>query len=532
MRVFAIIIALLAACVTLFAANVRTTVKYVSTGTIYLDAGRSSGIAAGDTVEIKRGDVMIAVLTVTFVADNSASCATSEGVAAIAAGDEALVRATGQVPQTAQETEQPTEVNEVAEPVIRTRKASERQPNRLTGRIGIDYLVQDDREEFNYDYSQPSLSVRARMTNIQSSHISASLKMRLRKTVRDRQSSSATTTETSHRVYEAALRYENDESPIEFGVGRMIARELRGIGYMDGGYARFRFARSFFTGAFAGTEPDLENTDFQSDVTKGGVFVSYDDKRGQRDRLAATLSFAGTYEQGDVDREFIYQQISYSRGSELRIFESTEINLYRDWLKEKENKSLDLASVLLNARYAPSRAVAVSVSYDNRKSFYTYTSRSIPDSLFDDALRQGWRWSLETRFTRTFSTEVGAGLRTTSGDVKDTQTGWLNVRLADILGSGIHGNAQVRAYSGEYSDGVQPSFSLSRNIISEVNTTLQVGANKYTLNATDSEVNQNWLRLLVTVSLGSHLYGSLDAEATRGSSRNVNTISVGLGYRI
>lgn len=514
-----------------YAMDVRTSVKYVSANAVYLDAGRTAGIAVGDSVEISSGDRIIAQLTVTFVADNSASCELPEGTSGLSVGDNVLVRGTGEITKTA--SEEPEESIETVEeqPTARTRRTAERNTNRLTGRIGVDYLVQDDREAFNYDYSQPSLSVRARMLDIQSSHISAALKMRLRKTIRDRATSSASS-QTSHRVYEAALRYENPASPFELGVGRMIARDLRGIGYIDGGYAKYKLGSRVSAGAFAGTEPDLENTDFQTDVTKGGVFTSYESPRGAGDRIAATLSFAGTYEQGDIDREFIYQQISYSHDSRFRIFESTEINLYRDWLKEKENKTLDLASVLLNSRYAPNRALAFSISYDNRRSFYTYTSRSIPDSLFDDALRQGWRGSMEVRATRAISTEIGAGLRTVSGDTKDTQTGWLNVRLADILNSGVHARAQVRTYSSAYSDGIQPSLSLSRNIVPELNASIQVGANSYTLSSSNEDINQNWLRLLVSLNLGRHIYSSVDAEAARGSNRNTNIFSFGFGYRL
>ncbi len=47
------------------------------------------------------------------------------------------------------------------------------RPNDLSGRIGVDYTVQDDREPVNYDYTQPALSVRATLRRISGSDFTA-----------------------------------------------------------------------------------------------------------------------------------------------------------------------------------------------------------------------------------------------------------------------------------------------------------------------------------------------------------------------
>lgn len=389
------------------AMELRTVVKYVSASTVYLDAGRVDGIAAGDSVRFHRMNDFIALLTVSFVADHSASCILNESSARIRTGDTALVIISkdSEEGKPAEQDLTKHSIDKSIQTAVSKKSRESRKVNRLSGRIGFEYLVQDDRKEFNYDYSQPSLRVRARLSRINSSHYSASLRMRVRKTYRDRETSSLTNSSSSSRIYEAALRYKNPDSRFGYGFGRMIARELRGIGYLDGGYAKYEISKGVAAGVFGGTEPDLENTDFQTDVVKGGIYTSFEKMTANGGRLAATLSLAGAYEDGEINREFIYQQINYSYGSKLRLYESTEINLYRDWLKDKEDASFELANVLLNARYRMSKLLALSVSYDNRKSFYTYRARSIPDSLFDDALRQGWRGSLNTKFSHTISAE-------------------------------------------------------------------------------------------------------------------------------
>jgi hypothetical protein len=528
----AFILLILLVFVTVRAAGVHTSVKYVSAGAIYLDAGRASGISKGDTVEILRDDKLITLLTIAYVADNSSSCNIGEGAASIQTGDHALVRGTGVTSGAGVETE-PTELEMEAEsqPVSK-RKEPTRKVNRLAGRIGFEYLVQDDREEYDYDYAQPSLNVRLKISEIHGSYYSASLRMRTRKTIRNRESFSTPKSETSHRIYEAALRYEKPDSPIEYGVGRIVAQELRGIGYLDGAYAKYKGGGRLAVGVFGGTEPDLENTDFQTEVTKGGVYAAYDHRTSEGSRTSATLALAGSYQDGQVDREFVYQQLNYYYGSRLSLYESTEINIYRDWLKDKESASMALAGSQVNARYSPARLIAFSLGYDNRRNFYTYDARSVPDSLFDDALREGWRGSVDFRFTRQISSELGGSLRTTEGRSVNATSSWLRVNMSDVLNSAVSVTALARAYSTEYSDGVQPSLTVSKSLFRVLSTSLQFGANSYTLSSTDTKINQNWSRLALDLSLGRRYYASLDAQAARGSHQNSNTISLALGLRL
>ncbi len=56
------------------AAEVTCKVQYVSATTVYLSAGRSSGIAQGDSVVISRNGTELARVIISFVAESSSSC--------------------------------------------------------------------------------------------------------------------------------------------------------------------------------------------------------------------------------------------------------------------------------------------------------------------------------------------------------------------------------------------------------------------------------------------------------------------------
>jgi hypothetical protein len=514
-------------------AELRMMVKYVSSSVVYLDAGRTAGLEMGDRVQILRGDSLIAVLEVAFVADNSASCQLPENSALILVGDAAM----SIVPDRAESTEVKTLQADTsirytaADSQTGSRGKRIRGSNRLSGSIGVQVRAQDDRETFNYDYTQRSLQIRTTLGRIGGSDYKLSVRANLRETLRSRETSSATKSAANHRLYEMAMLYDNPLAAFSYGVGRMLVRELRGIGYLDGAFGRYRLSSAVSAGVFAGTEPDLQNTKFRSDVTKAGAFAVYEKRVADANRFAATVSLAGAYDNGEIDREFVYQQINYTHGSRFNIYESTEVNVNRGWLKKAENADLKVASFLLNTRYAFNRLLALSLGYDSHTNYYTYESRSVPDSLFNVALSQGWRGSVNLRFTNRTFAELGAGLRTTEGNRADTKNGSVRLGGNDLLGSAIGLTLQVRAYENSFSKGYQPSVMLSHSFANVVRVSFDAGSNSYTLERGGEQLNQHWSRLTIDASIASHIYCSADAEAARGSGMDANTISAGLGYR-
>ena len=78
------------------AAELQTTVKYVSASSVYIDAGREAGIQVGDRVKISRGGDSLAVLEVVYISGTSASCKIIESKGELRSGDMATLQITPQ----------------------------------------------------------------------------------------------------------------------------------------------------------------------------------------------------------------------------------------------------------------------------------------------------------------------------------------------------------------------------------------------------------------------------------------------------
>jgi len=520
------ILALLAFALSSVAAEVQTKVQYVSTTAVYLNAGRQAGIAQGDTVVISRDGKELIRLAVSFVAGNSSSCELVNAPTIVVKDDKAVVFVK-EILKTEDSIAVQTYDAEVT-PKTRSKflRPTER-PNQLSGRIGVGYTMQDDREQTNYDYTEPSLSVRASLSRVSGSDLSAKVNLKLRRTERENKDLSS----SSNRIYEAMLVYEPQDKPLSAGAGRLMLRETRGMGYLDGAYVKYDLASNWKIGAVGGIEPDLQNTKIESDVKKYGAFAAFEKPLSSSSTIQTTASIAGRYLKDEISREFLYQQISFLGGSKFRLFESTEINLNRGWLKDAEGSTFTLASFLLDARYNFSRSLGFSLGYDNRTNYYTAETRSIPDSIFASSLQQGLRASIDTRFGDAFSAELGLASRDGESDFSSNTSGWVRVGSSNLIKSQVSAYARLRWFDSVYSKGTQPSLMISRFLTDWLDAGLEFGSNNYDLVATSESISQQWASAILDFSFAKQFYASTEYEQGFGDGRDATLLSLSLGYR-
>jgi len=483
----------------------ETTVKYVSVSAIYLDAGRSQGIQKGDPGEIRRADSLIARVEVEFVADNSASCRLLESSGIIRVGDRAIVQIT---PPPKVETDttshQPVPAAPAPAPLRKPPKAS---INRVTGSASVQALSQNDLGQSNRDFVEPAFVLRGQLDNLAGTQHTLSVRLRSVKT--DRQLGASQ--EWTHRLYEFALYYRNPDARISYGAGRLLSNRLSGIGYLDGATLEYRMNPVWSVGAFGGAQPDLRTFGFDKKQTKAGVFAAYDRGSFATSHLSGTLALAGNYQNSNISREFAYEQLSYSV-QRLFLYQSAEANINRGWRKAAEGSSIDLSNVLLNARYSPLGWLTTTLSYDNRTNFRTYETRFTPDSVFDHALRQGWKLGANAKLPQRLYLLGEAGVRTKQNEGTETRTLTGGIGSYDLFRSGFQLDARFTTFQGRFSKGYQPTFSVSRDILHRGRAGVQLGSNRYTIEQLPGTVDNRWVRLNTDWYLSRHIYGSAYGE--------------------
>lgn len=517
----------------LFAADreVRTTVTYISASAIYLDAGRAHGINVGDRVDVMRNDSLLAILEVRFVADQSASCRLLESLSTIQPGDHAIIMVSLATPtDTTSRTAETPQLPEKSEPTAPARKRRT-NANRVSGRAGFEMLWQAEQAELSNTVVQPAFALRLRVENLLATQQTLSVRLRGRQTLRNREFRDSADKRWTGRIYDVSLVYDNPQSAFHYGIGRVLTNRLRGIGYFDGAFFDYRATKRTTVGIFGGTEPDARTTAFNSQELKYGVFGSYESGTLAAQRFRTTLALAGKYINGNISREFIYEQLDFGIGTKLWILQSAELNVNREWKSETGASSIEYANALLSLRYSVSPDWNATISYDNRKNYRTWETKDTPDSLFEDNRRQRVRFGMRWRVSQNLRFGAGYGLRSMASQNKAATTYTADVALQNALMRGLTVSAAVVGFSNAFTSGMQPSLSLSKPILPALLTALQVGRNAYEYRSTNDKIINDWIKLRMDAYFTTRLYGSAYVERYAGDSLALNRLFLESGIR-
>ncbi len=509
----------------------ETTITYVGSETVYLGAGTVGGVEKGDSAEVWRNDQVIARLEIIYVAQSSSSARIVVSSAPLHVGDRVHLAVKespvqGSTAAATQGAEIPAFEDSVSAGTPRPHPAT-----RIYGRVALQIIQQDDREAANADATKPALLLRTTIENLFYDHLNLSVNLRARQITQREGETADLQSEWDNRLYEFALQYDNPASALNYQVGRISSNLISGIGPFDGALIEYELQQGWSTGIFGGTRPDLTNSAFSAEETTAGLYAAYEAGAWAGRQVRGTVAFAGRYHTGQIDEEFIYEQVRYNWSRSFSLTQSAEMAINRDWRQQAEGSSWGLSNVLVNAAYSPSNALTLDFGYDNRKLMRTYETRDTPDSLFDDALRQGFRAGLQARLPLGLRARLSAGLRTRDTGETETRTLLAGLSRNNLFGSGITTSAQLNLFDNRLSSGYQTSLALARYFFRVFYLQFDTGLSKYELTTAEGPVSYHWFHLDASSYLTRHLYGSAYGEAYRGDAMNTNRFGVELGYR-
>lgn len=474
-------------------------VKYISHESYYINLGSKLGLSIGDTVTVKRNNRFIANLLVENIADHSASCKLLNQRSPIEQGDrvETFVRVV---------THQPKRKNGSDPESLKTerksrfkqgqnrslRKGKKREINRLRGRFSIQSLWFDDKSSSNRDYQQ--LGLRSKLTVEKFLGLPFELRFRWRSRAHHRErvlSSDISDNELTHNVYELGLVYQNGKSPFEFGFGRILSHQIRGLGYIDGGLFSFKMNGHWRVGVAGGTQPGLRNSAFQSNEQKFGLFVNFEKGNYQSRRISSTVAFSGSYHGGKNSREFVYLQNNFWMGSKFSIYQTVEVDFNRGWKQDYGDKKVQLSNLFMSARYSPTDFISLSLSYDSRKTVRVFETRSIPDSLFDETTRQGLRSGITLRLPHRMRLSGNFGIRFRAGGLRNTTSASGALTVRQIFNTWATFNARLSYFSTMFTKGYRPHISMRFPI--KRGLAINVGGGSYIYQTSSRTSYDNWL---------------------------------------
>ncbi|MGD9488927.1 MAG: hypothetical protein AB7W47_12950 [Calditrichaceae bacterium] len=503
-------------------------VKYLSADHVYIDAGETDGLSAGMRLSVIRQAKIIAEMEIVFVAGHSSSCKIIESSSAVKAGDIVHLPDRGEISEAAQDTLKSRQRALSQLPV----KSSRRSRSNVHGTISMQLYHFEDLTDAGLNFSQPTFRVNLKARQLWGKSYHFILKTRTRYDKRERSyNSHVPSEEWRNRIYELSFSYDDESSVINYKLGRIISNKFSGVGYIDGLLLQYNMLKNLSLGVFAGTQPEWQYSDFQTSIQKYGGYLTYLTGDYSTKRLESTLALAGEYHGSTVSREFLYLQNNYVSGKKWSFYQSAEIDLNRDWRKDRTNENLSLSGLYLSGRYRFSDGVNASLSYDNRKNYYTYDLRTMADSLFDDAFRQGIRTNIHIKLLDDYRLSAGFGIRNRENDSENTYSYSAGLNKMNFFLSGMLLQLNLSGFSNYYTSGYNPSIRISKTMNAGHIAGITYGNYFYNLEATNSNYLNQWLRVNGQIELTRHFFISSQYEYDWGDDTRGHRVNAEAGFR-
>jgi hypothetical protein len=513
------------------AATIMASVTYIGGDLIFLDAGRAQGVDSGMTGEVRRDSLTICFLRIVAVSDHSSSAQLSEIQASPVVGDWVTVNTPDTLPHVSDILQPDVSATPTQTLLKSTPTKARRKERRVTGRVALQWYAQDDRLPQNYDITQPSAVTRLRIRSLFAQGVDLSLRLRSRRNFYSNESSSRSHSDWDHRYYELDLSYKDPNSDWEAHGGRILVGSIGGIGYLDGAYLQYQLQRAFYLGTFAGSQPDLTTTEFRSDTRKGGVCLIWKPTAVSGRDLGLTTALAGEYSGSEINREFIYQQFNVNTPSGFSVYQSADVNVNRGWKAKTEHSTLVLSNVMVNAHYQPLKKLAVSAGYDGQANYRTWETRETPDSLFDEAMRRGYRAGLEFNAPFGVRCEFRETVRDDPATTKLSASTSLSAMTHSLLRNKCGLSARYDAFENRFTTGIQSSAGISWTTPLNGDLILQLGQTAFTYQTTGVQAHSEWWRVALDFSISRHWYGSSYYESYVGTSEDVARLFLETGFR-
>lgn len=470
-------------------APARASVTHISSEHAYIDVGTANGLAVGDTLEVWRDERRVGIAITVFVARHSAACRPFSGPP-IQPGDVIVPRIVGDSRRAPDTTAPPgLERAPKSPPAERSVRSKGRSLGRVHGALSMQWYrarVGDDEARVEIDEPTARLTLGARRLFDQNLDVRVRVRLRRDQGTRLGDDDAA----WRDRVYELTVAYASTGGGTTVHMGRIAPRAVSGMGYVDGVTLSQAITPHTRVGLVGGRRVSWATDGSEPIIEKYGVFV--ESSREGSARLTGTLAAVAEYQAGDIHREYVSARVGYRRGV-LDLSQLGEVDVNRGWRNDRAESRFTLARVRSSLRLRPSRSIRMSVSYDSTERTWTTLNRSVPDSLFDDALRRGLRASTDLEPVAGLALRLGAGIRGREGEAatRSWEAG-LGLRRLPIERLGVH--LRATGFDGDFARGLRPEARVDYR--TRTGHRLELAAGRYTYETDFSEeprVNE-WVR--------------------------------------
>ncbi|HKW64406.1 MAG TPA: hypothetical protein VJN89_17780 [Candidatus Acidoferrum sp.] len=545
-------------------------VKYVSEGSVYIDAGSNADLQEGLKLSVVeappdgviaegiqyRGYVHVAELVVSSVSDSSAVCDVVQSIGDLKIGQAAFL--TPESVQTRHESEQAASQDNY--PILVTftygdpldeevRETKEAQVTRLSpmerfrGRIGFNYG--GTTESGGFTSRQIGLVLDADMHNIGGTYWNFIGSWRGNYGTSTSNlpggASALTLTDLINRTYRIGFTYESPYSPVTLGVGRLFVPWAPSLSTVDGGYFGRRITRRVTFGFFGGSTPDPSSWSYNPNQHIGGTLVNLEFGSFDHFRMFSTAGVAVTSIQWKVARQFAFFENTWSWKQYISFYNSLQADAARTSsvstvlpsgaIVSGGSNPTEVSQSFSTLHFQPIKLFGFGVNHNYFKTLPTFDPRLLGTGLLDRFLFQGFSGDVRLALPRHIGLFASLGQSKTTTDKKNSLNQAYGVSLGQIWKTGLLLDLHYSKFDSSFGSGKYQSLSLSKSFTDSFRVQVY-GGHQIFNTVLSSNTNSNFVNGVVDCNVGPRYFLEGNFGWYKGTALGYTQWSSVFGYRL
>lgn len=544
-------------------------VKYVSEGSVYIDAGRNADLQEGMKLSVVeappdgaiaegiqyRGYDHVAELVISSVSDSTAVCDVVQSSGELKVGQAAFL-----TPESVQSRHQAELVADQDNyPILVTftygdpldeevRESKEAQVTRLTpmerfrGRIGFNYG--GTQESGGFTSRQMGLVIDADMHNIGGTYwnfigswrgnygtSSTNLPGVANQTLAD----------LMNRTYRIGFTYQSPYSPVTLGVGRLFVPWAPSLSTIDGGYFGRKITKKVTFGFFGGSTPDPSSWSYNPNQHIAGSLLNLEYGSFDHFRLYSTVGVALTSMQWKVARQFAFFENTWSWKQYLSFYNSLQADAARTsplttvlpsgQVVNGGSNPTEVSQSFSTLHFQPMKWFGFGVNHNYFKTLPTFDPRLLGTGLLDQYLFQGFSGDVRFTLPKRIGLFASLGKSKTTTDKKNSLNQAYGISLGQLWKTGMLLDLHYSKFDSSFGSGQYESLSLSKSFTDSFRVQVY-GGHQIFNTVLSSNTNSNFVNGVVDCNVGPRYFLEGNFGWYHGSSLSYTQWSSVFGYRL
>jgi hypothetical protein len=331
-----------------------------------------------------------------------------------------------------------------------------------------------------------------------------------------------------NRTYHLNVTYDNPNSSLVAGFGRLYLPWAPSLDTIDGGYFGTRLSKGTILGVFGGSTPDPSSWDYSPDRVISGAFVNFEGGEYNGFHFSSTSGAGVSLVSWLVDRPFVFFEDSLSYKRTIAIYESAQLDDPRG-NSVTPSPGPGLGRNFSTLRINPFPRLELDFNYNYFRDIPTFNTTLVGTGLLDKYLFQGFSAGGRVELWKQIWLSTNLGQSNGTGDAKTSLNEMYGVTFGRLPWVKLRADAHYARFNSSFGNGSYEAISLSRQMSDRLRLEVLAGLQNFASTLT-TNTRGRFVTGTVETTVGPHYYIQGNFTTNRGDM-SYDQMMISLGYR-